>query len=109
MKNNFVLGIGVQKCASTWLYDILLDHPQVALSEHKEIDFFSYHYGRGYQWYENHFRSESPQHFSGEISPSYFVEGLVPERLKLYAPDAKILVSLRRVEPSGWCRASTWR
>lgn len=95
MKGKFFLGIGVQKCASTWLYSILLDHPQVALSNPKELDFFSYHFGRGYQWYEKHFPGERQQRVFGEISPSYFIESSVPERLKSYAPHAKILVSLR--------------
>jgi Sulfotransferase domain len=95
VKEIFFLGIGVQKCASTWLYSILLDHPQVALSNPKELDFFSYHFGRGYQWYEKHFPGGLQKRVFGEISPSYFIEGSVPERLKAYTPEAKILVSLR--------------
>jgi hypothetical protein len=89
------LGIGVQKCATTWLYDILLDHPDLTVSKHKEVDFFSYHFGRGYQWYERQFPSELPGRLVGEISPSYFIDANVPARLRAYAPDAKILVSLR--------------
>lgn len=39
MKPGFI-GIGAQKCASSWIYDILLDHPEVSMSEKKELDFF---------------------------------------------------------------------
>lgn len=89
------LGIGVQKCATTWLYDILCDHPELAVSKQKEVDFFSYHFGRGYQWYEDQFPLTSERHLMGEISPSYFIDLMVPERLCAYAPAAKIIVSLR--------------
>lgn len=94
MKPNFI-GIGAQKCASTWLYDILSDHPEVALSGKKELDFFSYHYEFGYRWYERQFPEIPGSKGVGEISPSYFNEASVPERVKLYAPNIKILLSLR--------------
>ncbi|MEE9342436.1 MAG: sulfotransferase [Gammaproteobacteria bacterium] len=91
------IGIGAQKCASTWIYDILADHPEVVLSETKEVDFFSYHYDHGLQWYESNFDSAavSSMGAAGEISPSYFYEPAVPARIKAHYPDAKIIVSLR--------------
>jgi hypothetical protein len=95
VKRQLFVGIGVQKCATTWLYDILLDHPNVALSKRKELDFFSYHFGRGYQWYEEQFPADRHGCLVGEISPSYFIDANVPERLQAYAPEAKIIVSLR--------------
>lgn len=95
MTKRFFIGVGVQKCASTWLYDILSDHPEARVSSKKEMDFFSYHYGRGYQWYERHFAPDFGDFLYGDISPSYFIDPAVPERLARYAPDAKVLVSLR--------------
>jgi hypothetical protein len=89
------IGIGAQKCASTWLYRILQEHPQVCVSEDKEIDFFSFHYDHGHQWYERQFAGCASRPCIGEISPSYFCEPAVPERVFKYAPSAKILLSLR--------------
>ena len=94
MKPNFV-GIGAQKCASTWLYDILATHPQSNLSELKELDFFTRYYDYGYQWYERHF-PEANALVVGEISPSYLNSSEAPARVKAYNPDAKLLVSLRQ-------------
>jgi hypothetical protein len=94
MKPTFI-GIGAQKCASSWLYDILADHPETALSETKELDFFSYHYENGYAWYERLFADKQGVKAIGEISPSYFHEASVPERAKRYCPDMRILLSLR--------------
>ena len=94
MKLTFI-GIGAQKCASSWLYDILADHPEAALSEKKELDFFSYRYEQGYGWYERQFPGKPGARAVGEISPSYFNEASVPERARLYSPDLRILLSLR--------------
>jgi hypothetical protein len=93
------VGIGAQKCASTWLHRMLEAHPQVGVPEVKEVDFFSYRFDRGYQWYERCFgdaqRPGRPVVARGEISPSYFCEPAVPERVASYVPDARIIVSLR--------------
>ncbi len=91
----FFVGIGAQKCASTWLYQILSDHPEVSLSATKELDFFSHWYNRGYQWYERHWTLTPSVLAFGEVSPSYFCEPGVPERIKSYNPKARILLSLR--------------
>ncbi|HET7203585.1 MAG TPA: sulfotransferase, partial [Steroidobacteraceae bacterium] len=90
------VGIGAQKCASTWLHRILAEHPQVAVPAEKEIDFFSYRYDHGFQWYERCFADAGRASLArGEISPSYFCEPSVPARIERYAPDVKILLSLR--------------
>lgn len=89
------VGIGAQKCASTWLHRILEEHPEVGVPEEKEINFFSFHYDHGFEWYERHFAGAEAARAKGEISPSYFCEPSVPERLARYSPDAKILLSLR--------------
>lgn len=89
------VGIGAQKCASTWLHRILAEHPEVSVPQVKEVDFFSFHYDHGYQWYERCFQSDKPARARGEISPSYFAEPAVPARVAHYLPDAKVLLSLR--------------
>lgn len=94
MKPTFI-GIGAQKCASTWLHRILEEHPAIGVGVDKEIDFFSYHFDHGYQWYEKQFVNCEHKSVIGEISPSYLCEPAVPERVQQYLPDAKILVSFR--------------
>lgn len=94
MKPNFI-GIGAQKSASTWLYDILADHPEVVVSTSKELDFFSYKYERGHHWYEAQFPYRNSALSVGEISPSYLNEASVPERVKHFDPNIRILLSLR--------------
>ncbi len=94
MKVTF-LGIGAQKCASSWLYDILADHPEVVVSPTKELDFFSYHYENGLHWYGHQFEHRPGARAVGEISPSYLHEPAALERIHRHVPDARIVVSLR--------------
>lgn len=90
------VGIGAQKCASTWLHRILAPHPQVCVPEVKELDFFSYRYDHGYQWYERWFAQAGDATLArGEVSPSYFHEPAVPDRVARYLPDARIVLTLR--------------
>ncbi|MBL4653715.1 MAG: sulfotransferase domain-containing protein [Flavobacteriales bacterium] len=86
------IGVGVQKCASTWIHRILEDHPQVTVSNPKELDFFSYHYHFGFDWYESYF---SGSLVVGENSPSYFCDPRVAERVYQYHPSMKVIVCLR--------------
>ncbi len=95
MKCNFI-GIGVQKAASTWIYRVLEDHPEVVVSQPKELDFFSYNYEKGVEWYESFFKKTTENTLKlGEISPSYFNDVNAVIRAKEYNPDFKIVVILR--------------
>ena len=94
MKINFI-GVGAQKCASTWVHRVLSDHPEVAIYQGKESDFFSTYYGRGYQWYEKQVGDTSTVSAKGEISPSYFSNSDTPSRVFLYNSAMRIVLLLR--------------
>jgi hypothetical protein len=89
------LGIGAQKCASTWVHKILDDHPEIFVSDPKELDFFSHNYDRGYLWYERHFSKAGTARAVGEVSPSYFCDPSAPDRVERYHPETKIVLILR--------------
>lgn len=94
MRPDFI-GIGAQKCASTWLHRVLAEHPGMAVSGVKELDFFSYRYDHGFQWYESQFPERAPGQKTGEFSPSYFHDAAAPARVHAYAPQARLLLTLR--------------
>jgi hypothetical protein len=89
------IGLGGQKCASSWLYTVFHDHPDAFVSTPKEINFFSSCYDRGFQWYEQHFATAGGCAAIGEISPSYLPDWDAPARARAYHPDLRILVTLR--------------
>lgn len=94
MKPTFI-GLGGQKCASSWLYRVFNDHPDAFVSRPKEINFFSTFYERGFQWYESHFTAAMGRTAIGEISPSYLPDWNAPARAHDYDPNLRILVALR--------------
>lgn len=96
LKINFI-GVGGQKCASTWIYDILTDHPEVCLSHDKELDFFSSFWDRGYAWYRGKFDLDRAGEAVavGEVSPSYLSDTDAAGRAAKYNKDMKVIVTLR--------------
>ena len=54
------LHLGPGKSGSSWLHETLTLHPEVYLSEAKDLYFFSRYYDRGVDWYRKQFRSAQP-------------------------------------------------
>ena len=48
--------IGAKRSGTTWLYEILKNHPEVYLSPYrKETHFFTSQYEKGLNWYKKFF------------------------------------------------------
>lgn len=90
-----VIGIGVQKCMTSWIHALAGAHPDIVASTPKEVDFFSYYFDRGSRWYEGHFQPKGANAIGFESSPSYFHDPRAPERLAGYRPDTRIVLLLR--------------
>ncbi|MBN1580633.1 MAG: sulfotransferase domain-containing protein [Anaerolineae bacterium] len=93
------LGIGEEKCGTTWLDALLASHPDIFIPTlATEIHFFDRYYARGLQWYEKFFPSEtqaSRYQAIGEITPSYLHCALCPQRIVSTPQIAKFIVMLR--------------
>jgi hypothetical protein len=97
--------LGVQKGGTTTLFDQLSSHPQVVGPAVKEIQFFSFEYHRGKNWYRSHFPlvpklwwwsvCSGKRCLTGEGSPPYLYHPLVPARVVKVVPKAKFIVLLR--------------
>lgn len=89
------IGIGGQRCGSTWLFDVLKEHPATQTAKEKEIHFFSYYYHFGYEWYQNQFGKQKKDKIYGEFSTSYLYDNQVPKRIIEYNPEIRVIVSIR--------------
>jgi hypothetical protein len=89
------IGPGAQKAATSWIHACLYEHPQIYMPGGKEIHFFSRHYAKGFQWYENHFRRCRPDQLAGEFSPTYLYDPKTPQRLAEWNPEVKLIICLR--------------
>lgn len=95
MRRVTFIGAGAGKSGTTWLYACLDEHPEVFVPREKELDFFSWHYSRGLDWYHRKFAGADDAGAIGEISPSYMYTDRVPERIREYNPAMQLLFLLR--------------
>lgn len=91
------LCVGIEKCGTTTLYDLLSQHPQIGLSSHKETHFFNTHWDKGMAWYAEKFAHLDPDcKRIGEITPAYhrFPE-VIPRIRQTLGAQTKIIMLLR--------------
>jgi len=91
------LHIGPSKSGSTWLHEVLIGHPEVYLSQAKDLYFFNRYYDRGPGWYREQFRGAQREHkIIGEVCPDYLAYREAPERIHAcLGPDIRLMVTLR--------------
>ncbi len=96
MLPNFICP-GAARSATTALYYLLIQHPQVFLPSLKETRFFTQDYEKGLSWYEEKYYSGATDEIAiGDISPVYLVDDRCPQRLHdALGPDLKLIFMLR--------------
>ncbi len=102
------LGIGSMRCGSTWLYEVLKRHPDIQVSEFKEVDFFFMKrmMRHDLNWYEELFDAGDGAHLKpvrGEISPGYArLKVWQVNRIAGLLPRLRILLTLRHPIERMW-------
>lgn len=96
MLPNFLV-VGGNRCATTWIYECLTEHPNVYMSKIKQIHFFDLNYSKGINYYETFFNDADKNTYRaiGEASPSYLASPECAKRIKKNLPDSKIIAILR--------------
>ncbi len=92
MFRNFV-NIGPGRCATSWLYESLLEHPDIVMSSSKETNFFNCEFKKGIDWYLKQF--SNCDYVFGEISNMYFANPEVLNRIFDFNKHTKIIINLR--------------
>ena len=99
------LGLGSQRCASSWLYQNLNLHPKIIMTSKKETRYFSHKItSASLEWYSNLFLKNLEQENSiiddtfilGEIDPSYaamYYQEIL--QIKQIIPNLKIILIIR--------------
>lgn len=102
------LGIGSMRCGSTWLYEVLKLHPEIRMSDCKEMDFFfmPQMLRHDLRWYGAHFKPNNgsePKPVRGEISPRYArLQAWQVNRIAEVLPDLRIILTLRHPIERVW-------
>jgi hypothetical protein len=89
------IGVGSGKCGSTWLYENLVQHPEVFAGNPKEIHYFSDLYEKqDFAWYQSLFQGAGSL-IKGEFSISYMYHPEAARRIYSRFPNAKIIAMVR--------------
>lgn len=101
------LGIGAQKCGTTWLYENLRKHPEIAFpGPVKELHFWDQQREKGIAWYRSLFEGNEPSAVKGEITPAYAILPLrTIEEIGAHFPDLKFLYMVRDPVERAWSAA----
>ncbi len=105
---NFLI-VGAAKSGTTAIQSYINQHPDIFMSDPKELRFFSYtgpapqdlpaiytHHGvTTLQEYQLHFKDADTKKIIGEASPMYLYEPGTAERIRQTIPDVKMLMILR--------------
>ncbi|MGH2828518.1 MAG: sulfotransferase family protein [Actinomycetota bacterium] len=96
----YLLVVGAQRCGTTYLYQVLDEHPEIAMAKpaRPEPKFFfdAEKYRRGLTWYEaNYFAGAEGVPVHGEKSTTYIESPVAAERAAAMIPNADVLVMLR--------------
>jgi len=106
MLPNFII-VGAPKAGTTSLYHYLTEHPQVFMSDPKEVNYFSREESEAQELYydvlkasslseyENLFTNVTHEIAIGEGSVSYLFYPKTPSKIKETIPDVKIVILLR--------------
>jgi hypothetical protein len=89
------LYVGTSKAGSTWLFNVLWQHPEVFLADSKGLYYFDAHFEQGEEAYLRNFAGTDGYLAVGEISHSYLSSPVAAERIAALNPQMRLLVCLR--------------
>ena len=110
MTNNIdFIGIGAPRCGTSWIANVLRSHPDICISEPKEVRYFNRNempvgrlkgnlnsnFDQDISWYLKRFSHAKNGQLCGEISPVYLSDESAPAAIKAQYPDVKLIVCLR--------------
>lgn len=99
------LGIGAQKAGTTWLYEMLRQHPDISFPLNKEVHYWNKAYPNlSVEKYFSNF--QHPELNEGEITPAYsFLAPKTIEEIHRHQPNLKIFYIIRNPIDRAWSSA----
>jgi len=98
--------IGAEKSGTTWLADMLRQHPRIFIPPEKELFYFNdrffespelpnFNASQPLSWYLAFFEAAASSQIKGEASPAYLWDEAAPGRIAAFEPDLKLAAVLR--------------
>lgn len=97
MKTLDFIIIGAQKCATTTLFELLRQHPEINLPLEKEVPFFTGETCTAGDWeaFAKRYYGDDDGRQWGKATPQYMANSEVPARVAAMMPDTKLIAVLR--------------
>ena len=89
------IGIGGQRCGTTWVSECLRDHPEICFSKDKETHFFTLRNHLGFDWLKSNFNHCESDGIKGEFTTDYFEDISTADKIRETFPEAKIIACVR--------------
>ena len=89
---------GAPKAGTTTLYNLFAMHPDIYVSDFKELYYFSNDrfFNKGSEWYARNFKDYSGEKYIADITPFYLASEESPGRIRrLLGEDVKFIIMLR--------------
>lgn len=88
---------GAQKCATTWWYNCMKEHPQIFLGSKNTIRYFEKpcYDQHDWGWYLGHFKGAREGQQIGEARVEYIYNIESPGLIRKHLPDCKLIFQLR--------------
>lgn len=105
------IGIGAAKAGTTWLATCLAEHPQICMSNDKELSYFCRtmwwpnapkSYKEKPTWLTRQFKDWQPGQLRGEYSTIYLIDSTSPALISSHSQHVKLLVSYRNPVDGLW-------
>lgn len=90
-----IFHVGPPKTATTWVYQCMKEHPEVAVTAQDTVHFYDIFYNYGKDWYLQQFLNDTPGMKRLDATPSYIQSAQAIERLTRDNPQARFIVGLR--------------
>lgn len=100
------IGIGAPKSGTTWASKCLSEHPEICMSQPKEVHFFNkkyafyrvgetFKYSKGISWYSSHWNHCNQSQKRGEWGVYYLQDEEAPKLIHKHFPNIKLVAILR--------------
>jgi hypothetical protein len=100
------VGVGARKAGTTWIADCLWEHPQICMSQPKEVNYFNEsltnllempnkNFGKPLDWYMQHYAHCKKGTVRGEYCISYLKDPNAAKVIHSFFPATKIIIGLR--------------
>lgn len=98
------IGIGAQKSGTTWLHEMLSQHPGIEFPGGKEVHFWDNYRDLGLDWYRALFAGDDRR--KGEISPAYACLPIAAiQEIRTEFPEVRLIFIMRNPIERAWSAA----